>query len=64
MSKEQILYAIRRLASKGLYGWLYEYLSDGGEDAEDFLKVMEQHNFADMVDMVIWLEKLNGTNRV
>lgn len=57
MSKEQILSAIRSLAfSQGFYGRLYERLTDGSEEAENALDVMEQQNFGDTVDMIMWLE--------
>jgi hypothetical protein len=57
MNKEQILEAIRSLAaSQGFYGRLYERLTDGSEEAEDALTLMEEQNFGDVVDMVMWLE--------
>ena len=57
MNKEQILEAIRSLAaSQGFYGRLYERLTDGSEEAEEALDLMEEQNFGDVVDMVMWLE--------
>ena len=57
MKKEQILNAINMLsANQGFYGRLYEKLTDGSEESEDFLSTMENQNFGDMVDMVMWLE--------
>lgn len=57
MNREQILDAIRSLAaSQGFYGRLYERLTDGSEEAEDALTLMEAQNFGDVVDMVMWLE--------
>ena len=57
MNKEQILSAIRNLAaSQGFYGRLYEKLTDGSEESEKFLQTMEDENFGDVVDMVLWLE--------
>ena len=57
MNKEQILDAIRSLAaSQGFYGRLYDRLSDGSDSAEDFLATMEEQNFGDVLDMVLWLE--------
>ena len=57
MNREQILNAIRSLAaSQGFYGRLYERLTDGSDSAEDFLDTMEEQNFGDVVDMVMWLE--------
>ena len=57
MNKEQILDAIRSLAaSQGFYGRLYNFLTDGSEQADEFLATMEEKNFCDAVDMVMWLE--------
>ena len=57
MNKEQILDAIRSLAaSQGFYGRLYNALTDGSEQADKFLATMEEQNFGDVVDMVMWLE--------
>lgn len=57
MNKEQILNAIRSLAaSQGFYGRLYDTLTDGSEQSDEFLATMEEQNFNDVVDMVMWLE--------
>ena len=57
MNREQILSAIRSLAaSQGFYGRLYERLTDGSEEAEEALDLMEEQSFGDVVDMVMWLE--------
>ena len=57
MNKEQILDTIRSLAaSQGFYGRLYNALTDGSEQADEFLATMEEQNFGDVVDMVTWLE--------
>lgn len=57
MNKEQILDAISQLAaSQGFYGRLYEALTNGTEEAEEFMEQMEAQNFGDVVDMVMWLE--------
>ena len=57
MNKEQILDTIRSLAaSQGFYGRLYNALTNGSEQAEEFLATMEEQNFGDVVDMVLWLE--------
>lgn len=57
MNKHQILTAIYNLASsKGSYGSLYNRLTDGSESSEKILSVMEEQNFNDVVDMVMWLE--------
>lgn len=57
MDKKQILSAILALASsQGFYGSLYNKLSDGSEASEEALSIMEEQNFSDAVDMVMWLE--------
>ena len=57
MSRKQILSAIKTLAmSQGFYGRLYNALTDGSEQAERTLNVMEEQKFANVVDMVMWLE--------
>ena len=58
MDREKILNAIRSLAaSQGFYGRLYDSLTDGSEQADEFLNTMEKQNFGDVVDMVMWLEE-------
>lgn len=57
MNREQILSAIRNLAgSQGFYSRLYEALTDGSKEAEQFIGTMEEQNFGSVVDMVTWLE--------
>lgn len=57
MNRQEILSAIKNLAaSQGFYCRLYEKLTDGSEQAEQALDMMEQQNFKDSVDMVMWLE--------
>lgn len=57
MNREQILEAIKGLAaSQGMYGRLYESLTNGTDAADRILTIMEEHEFADVVDMVMWLE--------
>ena len=58
MDREQILNEVAMLAcSQGFYGRLYEYLTSGDESAEELLDKMEEQNFGDTVDMVLWLEQ-------
>ena len=58
MNREQILNAIAGLAvSQGFYGRLYKTLTNGSEESEMFLATMEEQNFGDVVDMVMWLEE-------
>lgn len=57
MNREQILDAVRTLAmSQGFYGRLYERLTDGTNESDSFLGLMEEQNFGDTLDMVLWLE--------
>lgn len=57
MNRTQILNAVSQLAaSQGFYGRLYEALTSGTEEAEEFMQQMEEQNFGDVVDMVMWLE--------
>lgn len=57
MNRTQILDAIRKLASsQGFYSRLYNFLSDGSEGAEEALCELEQQNFSDTVDMILYLE--------
>ena len=57
MNREQILDAIATLASsQGFYGRLLHALSTNEEAADEFLTTMEEQNFGDVVDMVMWLE--------
>lgn len=57
MKREEILETIRSLAkSQGFYGRLYETIADGSEEAEDFLTLLEEKNFADAVDLVLYFE--------
>ena len=57
MNREQILSTIKDLAmSQGLYGRMYEFLTSGTDEAEDALTILEEQNFGDAVDMVIFIE--------
>lgn len=57
MDRQQILNAIKNLAmSQGMYGRLYNVLTDGSEEAEEALEVLESQNFGDVVDMVLFIE--------
>lgn len=53
MGREEILAAVRNLAmSQGSYGRLLERI----ENDETILDTLEEQNFGDVVDMVMWLE--------
>lgn len=58
MNRQEILEAIKTLAqSQGMYGRLYNVLTNGTQTSENILKEMEGQNFGDVVDMVMWLEE-------
>lgn len=57
MKKEEILSTIRSLAaSQGFYGKLLSVLSSDEPDAIAYLKYLEEQNFKDVVDLVMFLE--------
>lgn len=57
MKKEEILSAIRSLAaSQGFYGRLLIVLTSDEPDAVAYLEYLEEQNFKDTVDLVMFLE--------
>ena len=58
MNRYQILTAIQNLAmSQGFYGRLLEEIEGMPEEARDaYLEELEQQCFADVVDLVLYLE--------
>lgn len=57
MKKEEILSAIRSLAaSQGFYGRLLIALSSDEPDCVAYLDYLEEQNFKDTVDLVMFLE--------
>ena len=57
MNRYQILNAIKDLAmSQGFYARLLEQLEEDEENAEKVLDELESMCFADVVDLVIYLE--------
>ena len=58
MNREQILDAFRSLArSQGFYGRLLEQIDSVDEETrEAFLSDLENRNFRDVVDLVMWIE--------
>ena len=57
MKREEILNAIKNLAlSQGFYGRLYDTLTNGSDEAENYLDYLESQNFSDVVDMVMFIE--------
>ena len=58
MNRDEILNILSNLAkSQGTYVRLYNQLSDGSEDSEKFLTLMECQGFNDVVDIIMWLEE-------
>ena len=58
MKKEEILSAIRSLAaSQGFYGRLLIALSSDEPDAIAYLEYLEEQNFKDTVDLIMFLEQ-------
>lgn len=57
MKKEEILETIRFLAkSQGFYGRLLTTLTSDEPDAVAYLSYLEEQNFKDAVDLVLFLE--------
>ena len=57
MKRKEILNVIRNLAgSQGFYGRLYEKLSDGSEESEEYLDHLESQGFGDEADLVMYIE--------
>lgn len=58
MKKEEILSAIRSLAaSQGFYGRLLAILTSDEPDAIAYLEYLEEQNFKDIIDLVMFLEQ-------
>lgn len=58
MNREQILNTFKDLGkTQGFYQRLYETLNeDYSEYAEEFLQKLEEQEFKDVVDMILYLE--------
>ena len=58
MNRNEILEAIKSLASsQGFYSRLYDTLSNKSEQAEEYLMHLENKKFADVVDLILYLEE-------
>lgn len=58
MSKKEILEMVKSLASsQGFYTRLYQYLSEGSEESEEYLNMLEEKNFKDPVDLILYFEE-------
>lgn len=57
MNREEIFETVKYLAgSQGFYTRLYQYLSEGSEESEDYLNMLEEKNFKDPVDLILYFE--------
>lgn len=57
MNRQQILEAISMMAkSQGLYGRLYNFLTNGSNAAEEAMVTLEEQNFGDVVDLALFIE--------
>lgn len=57
MNRQQILDAISTMAkSQGFYRRLYDFLTNGSTAAEKEMVKLEEQNFGDIVDMVLFIE--------
>lgn len=57
MTKQEILELVRTLASsKGFYTRLYQFLSEGSEDSEEYLSMLENKSFKDQIDLILYFE--------
>ena len=57
MNRQEILSSIQSLSmSQGFYGRLYQFLTNGNEEAEEYLNKLEEQKFNDVVDLVMYIE--------
>ena len=57
MTKQEILELVRTLASRqGFYTRLYQFLSEGSEDSEEYLSMLENKGFKDQIDLILYFE--------
>lgn len=57
MERNEILEILLRLShSQGFYGRLYESLTDGSDDAEQCIEELENQNFQNEIDLILFIE--------
>lgn len=57
MNRQEILSSIQSLSmSQGFYGKLYQFLTNGNDEAEEYLNKLEEQKFNDVVDLVMYIE--------
>ncbi len=57
MTRNEIINTIESLAkSQGFYSRLYSFLNENSEESEKYLDLLENENFKDPVDLILYLE--------
>lgn len=57
MNRQEILSSIQSLSmSQGFYGRLYQFLTNGSDEAEEYMNKLEEQKFNDVVDLVMYIE--------
>ena len=57
MNRQEILSSIHSLSmSQGFYGRLYQFLTNGSDEAEEYMNKLEEQKFNDVVDLVMYIE--------
>ena len=57
MNRQEILSSIQRLSmSQGFYGRLYQFLTNGNDEAEEYMNKLEEQKFNDVIDLVMYIE--------
>ena len=57
MNRQEILSSIHDLSmSQGFYERLYQFLTGGSDEAEKYMAELEEQNFNDSVDLVMYIE--------
>ena len=57
MNRQEILSSIQSLSmSQGFYGRLYQFLTNGSDEAEEYMNKLEEQKFNDVVGLVMYIE--------
>ena len=57
MNRQEILSSIQSLSmSQGFYGRLYQFLTNGSDEAEEYMNKLEEQKFNDVIDLVMYIE--------
>lgn len=57
MTRNEIINTIESLAkSQGFYSGLYLFLKENSKESEEYLFMLENKNFKDPVDLIMYLE--------